>query len=110
MKKPIKIIIVQSAFSPLYPNYLKSDMYNQIIIYIENCLSPYLLGFGKGDSTEQCVNMMIERWKRALDQNKYGGAVLTDSSKVFDCLNHQHMDSGNEPLISHIIMFTIEIK
>ena len=32
---------------------------------------------------------MIERWKRALDQNKYVGAVLTDLSKAFDCLNHQ---------------------
>ena len=32
---------------------------------------------------------MMESWKRALDQNKYVGAVLTDLSKAFDCLNHQ---------------------
>ena len=38
---------------------------------------------------EQCLNVMIESWKRALDQNKYVGAVLTDLSKAFDCLNHQ---------------------
>ena len=64
-------------------------MYNQIIIYIEKYLSPYLFGFRKGHSTEQCLNVMIESWKRALDQNKYVGAVLTDLSKAFDCLNHQ---------------------
>ena len=52
-------------------------------------LSPYLLGFRKGDSTEQCLNVMIESWKCALDQNKYVGAVLADLSKAFDCLNHQ---------------------
>ena len=64
-------------------------MYNQIIIYIEKYLSPYLFGFRKGHSTEQCLNVMKESWKRALDQNKYVGAVLTDLSKAFDCLNHQ---------------------
>ena len=55
------------------------DMYNQIIIYIEKYLSPYLFGLRKGYSTAQCLN----------DQNKYVGAVLTDLSKAFDCLNHQ---------------------
>ena len=64
-------------------------MYNQIIIYIEKHVSPYLFGFRKGHSTEQCLNVIIERWKRALDQNKYVGAVLTDLSNAFDCLNHQ---------------------
>ena len=32
---------------------------------------------------------MIERWKKAFDENKYVGAVLTDLSKAFDCLNHE---------------------
>ena len=74
---------------PTISKLFERDMYNQIIIYIEKHLSPYLFGFRKGHSTEQCLNVMIERWKRALDQNKYVGAVLTDLSKAFDCLNHQ---------------------
>ena len=31
---------------------------------------------------------MLERWKSALDQKKFVGAILTDLSKAFDCLNH----------------------
>ena len=31
---------------------------------------------------------MIEAWKKALDEQKYAGAILSDLSKAFDCLNH----------------------
>ena len=31
---------------------------------------------------------MIEVWKKALDYQNCAGAVLTDLSKAFDCLNH----------------------
>ena len=65
------------------------DMYNQISNYIEQYLSPYLFGFRKGHSTEQCLNIMLEAWKKALDNKQYAGAVLTDLSKAFDCLNHE---------------------
>ena len=61
----------------------------QISNYIEKYLSPYLFGFRKGHSAEQCINVMIEKWKKALDNRKCVGAVLTDLSKAFDCLNHQ---------------------
>ena len=32
---------------------------------------------------------MIERWKKGSDNCKVAGAVLTDLSKAFDCLNHK---------------------
>ena len=64
-------------------------MYNQILTYVEKYLSPYLFGFRKGHSTEQCLNIMLERWKKALDQKRHVGAVLTDLSKAFDCINHE---------------------
>ena len=63
-------------------------MYNQVICYMENHLSPYLVGFRKAHSTVQCLNTMLENWKKSLDCKKQVGAVLTDLSKAFDCLNH----------------------
>ena len=31
---------------------------------------------------------MLEGWKKSLDKGKIAGALLTDLSKAFDCLNH----------------------
>ena len=31
---------------------------------------------------------MIEMWRKALDEKKVAGAILTDLSKAFDCLSH----------------------
>ena len=47
------------------------------------------LGIGKKHSTEQCLTIMLETWKKALDLKHKAGAVLTDLSKAFDCLNHE---------------------
>ena len=31
---------------------------------------------------------MLEKWRKALDNGKLAGALLTDLSKAFDCINH----------------------
>ena len=31
---------------------------------------------------------MIEKWKRSLDQKHVAGALLTDLTKAFDCIDH----------------------
>ena len=31
---------------------------------------------------------MLEKWKRSIDNSKMFGALLTDLSKDFDCLDH----------------------
>ena len=64
-------------------------MYDEIYAYIETFLSPYLFGYRKNHSTEQCLTVMIEAWKKALDSIYNAGAVLTDLSKAFGCLNHK---------------------
>ena len=73
---------------PRISKLYERDMYNQIKCYMKNYLSPYIFGFRKAHSTEQCLNTMQENWKKALDCNKIVGAVLTDLSKAFDCLNY----------------------
>ena len=32
---------------------------------------------------------MIDRWQKAMDNDNFAGALLTDLSKAFDCLNHE---------------------
>ena len=54
----------------------------------EKYMSPYIFGYRKGRSTEQCLLVMIETWRMAMDNKGFAGAVLTDLSKAFDCLNH----------------------
>jgi len=73
---------------PIVSKVFERDMYDQMIIYMDKFLSPYLFGYRKGYSTEQCLIVMVESWKKALDNKGTTGAVLTDLSKAFDCLNH----------------------
>ena len=79
--RPVSLIPVVSK---LFEKY----MYKEIFEFIENSLSPYLFGFRKGHSTEQCLVVVRETSKIALDEKGYAGAILTDLSKTFDCLNH----------------------
>ena len=56
--------------------------------YISNFLSPYLCGYRKGFSTQLPLLSLTEKWKKALDNKGFGGAVLMDLSKAFDKINH----------------------
>ena len=73
---------------PIVSKLFERDMYNQILTYINKFLSPYIFGYRTGHSTEQCLTVMLEVWKNALDGIKKAGGILTDLSKAFDCLNH----------------------
>ena len=69
--RPISLL---PCISKLY----ERDMYNKIKCYMENHLSPYLFGFRKAHSTEQCLNTMLENWKKSLDcKNKLEQYSLT---------------------------------
>ena len=63
-------------------------MHMQISAYIKEHLSPYLCGFRKGYNTQHALMLLIERWKMALDQQGYAGALMMDLSKAFDTINH----------------------
>lgn len=64
-------------------------MFDQLSTYIDKYLSPFLFGFRQGHSTQNCLSIMLEKWKKAMDSSKLAGGLLTDLSKAFDCLNHE---------------------
>ena len=85
LKENYRPISILSSFSKLFETIMHEDIY----LYIDSKLSPYLCGFRKGYSTQYCLMIMLERFKKALDNKNKFGALLTDLSKAFDCLNHE---------------------
>ena len=84
-KKDLRPLTLLPMVSKLY----ERNMYDDILTYVESFLSPYIFGYRKNHSTEQCLTIMLERWKEALDSKFVAGGILTDLSKAFDCLNHE---------------------
>ena len=62
-------------------------MQKQIKDYISNFFSPYLCGYRKGFSTKLALLSSIEKWKKALDNKSFGGAVMM-ICQAFDTINH----------------------
>ena len=63
-------------------------MYNQLYEYFDNILFPSQCGFRKGYSAQHCRLVVIKKFKEAIDRGNEFGALLTDLSKAFDCINH----------------------
>ena len=83
-KENYRPVSVLSALSKIFEKL----MLHQISDYMENILSIYLCGFRKGMSTQNCLLLLIEKWKKCLDKTGKCGVLLTDLSKAFDCLIH----------------------
>ena len=56
--------------------------------YFENIMFPSQCGFRKEYSTQHCLLVLIEEFKEAIDTGNKFGALLSDLSKVFDCLDY----------------------
>ena len=63
-------------------------MYNQIYLYFQTILSKFQCGFRKGFNAQNCLLAMVEKWRKILDGGGETGAVLTDLTKAFDCIDH----------------------
>ena len=72
---------------PLVCKIYERIMHDEILAHVDK--SPYIFGYKKNYSTEQCLTIMIETWKKALDSKHVAGGILTDLSKAFDCLNRE---------------------
>ena len=63
-------------------------MHKQISFYIDQFLSPYMCDYRKSFSTQHALLSLTEKWKKVLDNNGHGGAILMDLSKAFDTISH----------------------
>ena len=76
---------ILSNISKIY----ETCLYHELSSYFEDIFSDYQFGFRKGISAQQCMITIIETWKKYLDNNESFGALLTDLSKAFDCVNQE---------------------
>ena len=74
---------------PLVSNIFERIICKQLATFFDNILSKYQCGFRKGHGTQQCLLLMLEKWKKTFDNKEAFGALLTDLSKAFDRLNHE---------------------
>ena len=63
-------------------------MYDQVSKYFEIRFSKLQSGFRKGYSAKHCLLAIIEKRKTAFDNGGVFAALLTDLSKVCDCIPH----------------------
>ena len=90
---PTKII---KANSDIICEVIYNDFNYNLVdngIFTNNCqnsakiTSKFQYGFRKGFNAQDCLIVMIEKWKRMLDKGSTCGALLTDLSKAFDCFS-----------------------
>ena len=74
---------------PTISKVFERNMFEQIDTYMSDYLSQCLCGFRKGYNTQSCLIIMLEKWRKALDNRNIAGGLLTDLSKAFDCINHE---------------------
>ena len=74
---------------PVFSKVFERSMFAQMSSFFDNVLSKQQCGFRKGYSTQHCLLALLEKWKRAVDSGQMFGALLTDLSKAFDCLDHE---------------------
>ena len=88
-QKDMKDNYRQVSILPNLSKIFEKLIFKEISQFFDKIFSKYQCGFRKGFSTQQCLLAMLEKWKRAIDNGKCFGALLTDLSKAFDCLEHE---------------------
>ena len=79
--RPISILLV---ISKIFEKLICKQLSN----HFNNIYSKFQCGFRKGFNAQHVLLLMIDKWKKAIDDNKIFGALLTDPLKASDCICH----------------------
>ena len=85
LKENYRPVSILSNISTIH----ETCLYNELSSYFEDTFSVYQFCFHKGISAQQCLITLIKTWKKYFDNNESFGALLTDLSKAFDCVNYE---------------------
>ena len=85
MKENFRPVSILPTLSKMF----EKCMFTQMSTFFDNIFSNQQCDFRKGCSTQHCLLVMLETWKRSVNKSKVFGALLTDLSKAFDCLDHE---------------------
>ena len=83
-KENYRTVRIPWNVSKVYEKVLYSQLYN----YFEKILFPNQCGFRKSYSAQQCLLVMTEKFKEAIDRRDKFGALLTNLYKALNCINH----------------------
>ena len=72
----------QVSILPVLSEIFWKLMSREISTFFVNILSKLQDGFRNGYSTQQCLLLMLEKWKLVVDNNEPFGALSTDLSKA----------------------------
>ena len=56
---------------------------------LNQIFSKHQCGFRKRYNAQHCLMTMTEKWRQFLDKMGHEGALLTDLSTAFDCIDHE---------------------
>ena len=83
-KTSYRPVIVLPNFSKMYEKLISNQLYD----YFDDIIFPGQCSFWKGHSTQHCLLVMLEKSKESVDKVNEFGALSTDLSKAFDCIDH----------------------
>ena len=73
---------------PVISKVYERLIFNQLNDYFESKLFKFQCGFPKGYSAQYCMLLLLEKWKKCIDNKGSAGALMTNMSKAFDSLSH----------------------
>ena len=63
-------------------------MWKQLSSHFDNIFSKFQCGFRKEFAMQDCLLLMIDKWKKTVDSNNAFGVILRDLLNAFDFICH----------------------